>query len=236
MKKSIINFGIILSALIFMNACTVEKRLYRKGMNIEWNAGLKKAKVNASNEEELTNEVASTNEKSEIVYNVENAVTDNITSDDNMLENTSTFIVTDEETTPVTEETKVQTVAKVSETKKSNKVETTTSTEKVVKQKNAPRESKIEKSKSAGSISNDELIGIILCLVGLAPFGVMIAKGKGSSAFKVNLMLWVGGFVSYIVGIIITVATLSFVGAIFAALGGLLLLASFIHGLVSILK
>jgi hypothetical protein len=241
MKKSFMKFGIILSALIFMNACTVEQRLYRKGLNIEWNAGIKKVKAKATNEEELTNEVASTNEKSEKVYKVENtvvadnAVNDNITSDNNTQENTATFAVATEETTPVVEATNVQAV-KVAKAKKSTTVATTAPAKKAVKQTNAPAESKIQKSKSAGSMSDDDLIGVILCLVGLAPFGVMIAKGKRSAAFKVNLMLWLGGFVSYIVGVIIAVATLSLVGVIFTALGGILLLASFIHGLVSILK
>jgi len=83
-------------------------------------------------------------------------------------------------------------------------------------------------------LDSDAIIGIILCLFGLAPFGVLIAKGKGRE-FRTNLLLWLGGFISIILGLLITIITLSWFGVIFSALGGIFFLASFIHGLISIL-
>lgn len=242
MKKSFINFSIILSALIFMNACTVEKRLYRKGLNIELHAGLKNAKAKALSEEESINEATSTIEPTEKVYKLEtaytsdNAESDNITSDNNIQDNNLTLKVALEESKLAAEETNVQLVDKVSKTKKGNTIQTNVPKKFIVKQKNAPVENRVEKSKSLASGSDNDIIGIILCIIGLAPFGVMIAKGKGSAEYKLNLKLWLGGLISYIGGLIISIITLSFVGFIFVALGGLLLLASFIHGLVSILR
>lgn len=86
-----------------------------------------------------------------------------------------------------------------------------------------------------GDLDSDSILGIVLCLFGLAPFGVLIAKGKGSE-FKTNLMLWLGGIISLILGAVITVITLSWFGLIFSAIGGILMLSSFIHGLLTILK
>jgi hypothetical protein len=82
---------------------------------------------------------------------------------------------------------------------------------------------------------NDLILGIILCVIGLAPFGVLIAKGKGSE-FKTNLMLWLGGIICVILGLVIPIITLSWFGLIFSALGSILWLSSIIHGLVTILK
>ncbi len=239
MKKTIMKLGIAVTVLVLMNACSVEKRIYRNGFNVEWHSNLKKVKNQSNVEAEV--EVASTveTEKEYQTQNIavaENVTTDNLTSDNTVQENNAatTFTVASEETTtPTVEETKEVTV---SVSKKEANVKSKSEAKQTIKQINGQPKSKIEKTKSAGSLSNDDLIGIILCLVGLAPFGVMIAKGKRSSQFKVNLMLWVGGLACYIVGIVIAVATLSFVGVIFTALGGLLLLASFIHGLISILK
>lgn len=226
MKKGLINLGIILSAIIFLNACTVEKRLSRKGLNIQWHAGLKNAKAKTLIEEKALND-ATLAIATENVYKLEtantsdNAEVDNIASDKNIQDNNSTFIVATEE-------------CKVSKAKKSNTIRTNVPKKPVVKENSASAESRVEKSKSLGSVGNNKFICIILCVIGLAPLGVMIVKGKGSTEFKLNLKLWLGSFLSAISGIIILIVTFNFVGFIFVALGSLLAVACLIHGIISI--
>jgi len=227
MKKGLINLGIILTAFIFLNACTVEKRLSRKGLNIQWHTGLKNAKAKTLSEEKALNDATLAIANTENIYKIEtantsdNAESDNITSENNIQENNSTFIVATEE-------------CKVSKAKKSNTIRTNVPKKPVVKENSASAESRVEKSKSLGSVGNNKFIGIILCVIGLAPLGVMIVKGKGSTEFKLNLKLWLGSFLSAISGIIILIVTFNFVGFIFVALGSLLAVACLIHGIISI--
>lgn len=226
MKKGLINLGIILSAFIFLNACTVEKRLSRKGLNIQWHAGLKNAKAKTLIEEkaltDATLAIATENVyKLETANTSDNAEVDNIASDKNIQDNNSTFIVATEE-------------CKVSKANKGNTIRTNLPKKLVAMENSASAESRVEKSNSLGSVGGNKFIGIILCVIGLAPLGVMIVKGKQSTEFKLNLKLWLGGLISGWGGIIILIVTFNFVGFIFVVLGGLLSFACLIHGIISI--
>jgi hypothetical protein len=99
------------------------------------------------------------------------------------------------------------------------------------------------KKKNKGAAGdNDVIIGVLLCIIGLSPFGVAFVKGRRSE-FKINLMIWIGGWAAIIIGftvMIIGAASLSTgglgIGAILYYLGGLALLAAFVHGLISVLR
>jgi hypothetical protein len=219
---------------IVLNSCSVEKRLYRQGLTVDWNSGIKKSKqaVEEIEESEIASNSVQTASKSEVVASV--SLTDEVSMND---EYTTETVLTTESTPSYTEnssnteeilsETNVDKNVKVNVTQNKKKEST-----KVITKNNLK---KALKSKSSGSMGDDELIGIILCLVGLAPFGVMVAKGKRSSEFKTNLLLWLGGFACIILGVIIALSG-SYIGAIFSILSSLLFLTSFVHGLISILR
>ena len=219
---------------IVLNSCSVEKRLYRQGLTVDWNSGIKKSKqaVEEVEESEIASNSVQSVSKSEVVTSI--SLNDEASINNEFT--TETVLTT--ESTPSYTENSTNTEENLSETNVVNndKVNVTQNKKKEstkVITKNNPK--KALKSKSAGSIGDDELIGIILCLVGLAPFGVMVAKGKRSSEFKTNLLLWLGGFACIILGVILALGGL-YIGAIFSYLAYILLLSSFIHGLLSILR
>ena len=219
---------------IVLNSCSVEKRLYRQGLTVDWNSGIKKSKqaVEEVEESEIASNSVQSVSKSEVVTSI--SLNDEASINNEFT--TETVLTT--ESTPSYTENSTNTEENVSETNVVNndKVNVTQNKKKEstkVITKNNPK--KALKSKSAGSIGDDELIGIILCLVGLAPFGVMVAKGKRSSEFKTNLLLWLGGFACIILGVILALGGL-YIGVIFSYLAYILLLSSFIHGLLSILR
>jgi hypothetical protein len=219
---------------IVLNSCSVEKRLYRQGLTVDWNSGIKKSKqaVEEVEESEIASNSVQSVSKSEVVTSI--SLNDEASINNEFT--TETVLTT--ESTPSYTENSTNTEENLSETNVVNndKVNVTQNKKKEstkVITKNNPK--KALKSKSAGSIGDDELIGIILCLVGLAPFGVMVAKGKRSSEFKTNLLLWLGGFACIILGVILALGGL-YIGVIFSYLAYILLLSSFIHGLLSILR
>lgn len=219
---------------IVLNSCSVEKRLYRQGLTVDWNSGIKKSKqaVEEVEESEIASNSVQSVSKSEVVTSI--SLNDEASINNEFT--TETVLTT--ESTPSYTENSTNTEENVSETNVVNndtvnvtqnkKKETT----KVITKNN---HKKALKSKSAGSMSDDDLIGVILCLVGLAPFGVMVAKGKRSSEFKTNLLLWLGGFACIILGIVIALSGL-YIGVIFSYLSYILFLTSFVHGLLSILR
>ena len=85
-------------------------------------------------------------------------------------------------------------------------------------------------------MSNDEIIGLVLVLIGLAPFGIKIAKGKNNKAFKTSLSLWLASWACFILGLIIAIAATSMFGVILFGVAAILHAVTFIHGLISILR
>ncbi len=77
------------------------------------------------------------------------------------------------------------------------------------------------------------LIGVILVLVGLPPFGVLVVKGSGR-AFWGNLMIWITALLFILIGTVAFSAT-SFAGVFFWILGGIFALYSILHALIMIL-
>jgi hypothetical protein len=241
MKRFIFKIAIVASVAVFMNSCTIEKKIYPKGYSITWNHKNKQDK-NVENVQELAiveKTMENSNNTDMVVTplnnEIENIDIDNSTaltstSIEQAQENNSEPTVIDNQKTG----TKTSTKAGTKTSTKAGQITAKTESRKnkVISQIIQKQSAKTFSSRSIGS---DEIIGIILCLFGLAPFGVLIAKGKGSE-FKTNLLLWLGGFVCIILGVVITVITLSWFGVIFSALGGILLLSSFIHGLFSILR
>ncbi len=76
------------------------------------------------------------------------------------------------------------------------------------------------------------IVGIILCLVGLSPLGVLIANGE-SPSFWVNLLLWLLTGLVFLVG---AVTSTGGIGGIFLIMGIILGLISLIHGIVVIVR
>jgi len=220
---------------IVLNSCSVEKRLYRQGLTVDWNSGIKKSKqaVEEIEESEIASNSVQTASKSEVVASV--SLTDEVSMNNEFT--TETVLTT--ESAPSYTENSTKTEENLSEAIVINndKVNVTKSQKKETAKKVIAKNNhkKALKSKSSGSMGDDELIGIILCLVGLAPFGVMVAKGKRSSEFKTNLLLWLGGFACIILGVVLALGGL-YIGVIFSYLAYILLLSSFIHGLLSILR
>jgi hypothetical protein len=233
MKKVLFKIGIAVSAVVLFNSCSVEKRLYRNGMNIEWHSGLKKSKGNVETQEVISQETKNSNDFSSPKVNNTLVTNDVATNDNGYFENNQEVKETSEnnlESNVLVSNSNTQ--ASVGSTIEQNDdIKNNSTFRKPVFSK---QKAKI-KSKVTGSMSDDDLIGLILCLVGLAPFGVMVAKGKRSTSFKTNLMLWLGGFACIILSVILAFSG-SLLGAVFSILGSLLFLASFIHGLISILR
>jgi hypothetical protein len=237
MKKLSLLVTAAFCVAIGLNSCSVEKRLYRQGLTVDWNSGIKKSKqaVEEVEESEIASNSVQSVSKSEVVTSVslndEASINNEFTT-----ETVSTTEST--ESTPSYTENSTNSEENVSETNVINHDKVNVSQNKKKETSNVITKNnhkKALKSKSAGSMSDDDLIGIILCLVGLAPFGVMVAKGKRSSEFKTNLLLWLGGFACIILGVILAIGGL-YIGAIFSYLAYILLLSSFIHGLLSILR
>ena len=237
MKKLSLLVTAAFCVAIGLNSCSVEKRLYRQGLTVDWNSGIKKSKqaVEEVEESEIASNSVQSVSKSEVVTSI--SLNDEVSINN---EFTTETVSTTESTeyTPSYTENSANTEENVSETNVINQDKVNVSqnkkkeTSKVITKNN---HKKSVKSTSSGSMSDDDLIGIILCLVGLAPFGVMVAKGKRSSEFKTNLLLWLGGFACIILGVILAIGGL-YIGAIFSYLAYILLLSSFIHGLLSILR
>jgi uncharacterized membrane protein YqaE (UPF0057 family) len=237
MKKLSLLVTAAFCVAIGLNSCSVEKRLYRQGLTVDWNSGIKKSKqaVEEVEESEIASNSVQSVSKSEVVTSI--SLNDEVSINNEF--STETVSTTEStEYTPSYTENSANTEENVSETNVINQDKVNVSqnkkkeTSKVITKNN---HKKSVKSTSSGSMSDDDLIGIILCLVGLAPFGVMVAKGKRSSEFKTNLLLWLGGFACIILGVILAIGGL-YIGAIFSYLAYILLLSSFIHGLLSILR
>lgn len=237
MKKLSLLVTAAFCVAIGLNSCSVEKRLYRQGLTVDWNSGIKKSKqaVEEVEESEIASNSVQSVSKSEVVTSI--SLNDEVSINNEF--STETVSTTEStEYTPSYTENSANTEENVSETNVINHDKVNVSqnkkkeTSKVITKNN---HKKSVKSTSSGSMSDDDLIGIILCLVGLAPFGVMVAKGKRSSEFKTNLLLWLGGFACIILGVILAIGGL-YIGAIFSYLAYILLLSSFIHGLLSILR
>jgi hypothetical protein len=234
MKKLSLLVTAAFCVAIGLNSCSVEKRLYRQGLTVDWNSGIKKSKqaVEEVEESEIASNSVQSVSKSEVVTSI------SLNDEASINNEFTTETVSTTEYTPSYTENSANTEENVSETNVINHDKVNVSqnkkkeTSKVITKNN---HKKSVKSTSSGSMSDDDLIGIILCLVGLAPFGVMVAKGKRSSEFKTNLLLWLGGFACIILGVVLAIGGL-YIGAIFSYLAYILLLSSFIHGLLSILR
>ncbi len=233
MKKLILLVTVAFSVAIGLNSCSVQKRLYRQGLTVDWNAGIKKSKqtVVEAEESEIASNSIQTAAKSTVVSSIslndEASINNEFTIEPaSTTESTPSFT---QNSTNTEENLREANVVNHDQVNLNQKRETT---KKVITKNN---HKKALKSTSSGSMGDDEIIGIILCLVGLAPFGVMVAKGKRSSAFKTNLLIWLGGFACIILGVIIALSG-SYLGVIFSILSSLLFLTSFIHGLLSILR
>lgn len=87
------------------------------------------------------------------------------------------------------------------------------------------------------------ILGILLVLLGVSPFGVRLALGKGRD-YKINLGIWLTGFIAAIIcvaliGYLIVVAELIavvFLVFFLSLISVTFLLVAFIHGLVVIGK
>lgn len=236
MKKVLFKIGIAVSAVVLFNSCSVEKRLYRNGVNVNWHSGLKKSKGDVETQDVTFQESKISNDFSSPKVNNTKIMNDVATNDNGYFEINQEEIATSESNFEsnvsdiLVSNSKTQ-VGNGSNIEQNSEIKNNSTFRKPVFSK---QKAKI-KSKVTGAMSDDDLIGLILCLVGLAPFGVMVAKGKRSAAFKTNLMLWLGGFACIILSVILAFSG-SLLGAVFSILGSLLFLASFIHGLISILR
>lgn len=114
---------------------------------------------------------------------------------------------------------------------------------KPIRSKRARFYSKIPDEGDKDGESDDDLdliIGLILCFLGLAPFGVLVALGKGRE-FSTNLILWLASYFFMIIGIVSLFFLLEFevVIVVFVAclvLAGVFSITSFIHALVTIIR
>lgn len=238
MKKLILSFFIAFFAVVFLNSCSVEKRLHQPGMNFEWQTSIKKSKLNDQEITEIkdekiqqtrnlsnpTNELSVTDEqsKNEVVLN-NNEISK---QQDELAENsnpTNQAKIVDNNQFNIKPKLKTKQIKEFSRLANGNKTI------------NAFKNQREKFSHSNKSVDSDQIIGVVLCIFGLAPFGILVAKGKRSGAFKTNLLIWIGGWASYILGLIIVLGG-SFFGLILTALAFILLLISLIHGIINVLK
>jgi hypothetical protein len=246
--KKLSYLGLLLLTVIFLDSCTAVKRRYSPGYSVVWNNKSKtknsKSTAELSNEKEriTKNEVNSIDNKLEenpslirkfSMNKEESSYSSYNNTSENDLASLNNNIISVKNTT---KENHSQSLVKKSspseETTKSISSKVTKTPIKFVKDG--------LKQKSQGG-DTEMIIGIVLCLLGLAPFGVRYAKGKKSSAYKTNLYIWLGGWACFLIGIITavlmaTAGSVSFLGLALYGIGGLLLFISFIHGLISILK
>jgi cation transport ATPase len=238
MKKLILPLFVAFAAVIFLNSCSVEKRLYRPGINVEWRTSIKKSKLN---NEEITetkvensqqsikllktnNELSFSDEqsKNKVVLN-NNEIS---THQDKLVENSNSH-----QQIKIDNNNQLNTKRKF-KTKQIKEFSQSTKSNTTIKAFKSQRE---KFSNSNKSLDSDVIIGVVLCIFGLAPFGILVAKGKRSGAFKTNLLIWIGGWASYILGLVLVLSG-SFFGLIFTALAFILLLISLIHGIINVLK
>jgi hypothetical protein len=223
MKMFFLKIGTVACIAVLMNSCTIEKKIYPKGYSISWN---KKNDKSIANEQELKiaeNHVEKTNNDEIVEYTLD------IENDNISIDNSSDFVSTSIEQPKANriEQNIISSEANIIETNNTNSQIKNNKIKQVIRKHTT-------QTSSSKSLGNDEILGLILCLLGLAPFGVLVAKGKGSK-FKTNLLLWLGGFACVIIGVIIALGG-SYLGVVFSLLGSLLFLSSFIHGILSILR
>jgi hypothetical protein len=243
-KLSLLSLAVL--TILLLDSCSTLKRRYSSGYTVVWNSKSKSNKINSTvdasvkknkavkQESSLTesNSIASSSMKTSpsnviienpyLIYN--NSSNSEIASiyDNNSISQSHNGIKN------VFEKSSIESSeAKIN------------SNDKVIKSPIKTFKNKIKQESAAGD--TELIIGIILCLFGLAPFGVRYVKGKRDSAYKTNLMIWLGGWGCLLIGIITAVlmasaGSLSFLGLALYGIGGLLLFISFIHGLISILK
>ncbi|MBM3452024.1 MAG: hypothetical protein FJX84_02650 [Bacteroidetes bacterium] len=240
---------LLLLTVIFLDSCSIVKRRYSPGYTVVWNAKSKTKKLKSS--------VELSNKKESITKNEVNSVANEVEKNPSLTRNFSenkeetlytSYINTSENDFASLNTDNTFSVRKMSKDnysqnlieKPSSNVETSKSiSSKVTKNPVKFVKDKLKQKSNGGD--EEMIIGILLCLFGLAPFGVRYAKGKNSSAYKTNLMIWLAGWGCLLIGIITAVlmatgGSVSFLGLALYGIGGLLLFISFIHGLISILR
>jgi hypothetical protein len=247
--KKLSYLGLLLLTVVFLDSCTAIKRRYSPGYSVVWN--------NKSKTKKLKSAVELSNKKESITKNevnlVSNEVEKNPSLTKNFSENKEETLYTIYNNTSENDLASLNTnnnfsVRKMSKDnfsqnlteKPSSNAETSNSiSSKVTKTPVKFVKDKLKQKSNGGD--TEMIIGIVLCLFGLAPFGIRYAKGKRSSAYKTNLMIWLAGWGCLLIGIITAVlmaagGSISFLGLALYGIGGLLLFISFIHGLISILR
>ena len=229
MKNLRLFSAVAIAGMVLIASCSVEKRMHRPGYNVTFNKNIK-SKGDVKDAEKVDfNEVAEVNEK-------ENS----FKADPIKEEKENKF------SAKLSKETKKSEVKRESKPAKLNaKASKPAKTNTIRTEESSNSEYAAEEftnSSSAKSNSNmldvKIIIGIIL-LFFIPPLGVYIGLGSGSE-FRTNLFLFLGGILLMILGVIIGIASASLSGGFILlslyAIGAIVLLISFIHGLIVLIR
>lgn len=151
---------------------------------------------------------------------------------------TDNEILTDNKTTPISYAPPIKKITQIK-----NKVIQSTQTFNTRLNKN--NKSSISSNDDEGDETDEDfklILGVLLILMGLPPFGILVVKGKGPE-FRKNLIFWILGEILIIIGLIIiimgaysTLLALIIIGSAIALLALIFLLFSFINALITIFK
>ena len=240
--KRILFFGLL--AVIFHSCALnnsvvsgngIQKRKYRKGFYVEKNAHIKGNET--VNNDHVDQDLKPEFSTKEFVDNNSSVVSENT----NLKKETQSNKVQEKLTSESTDKQIQSTASKgsmtnIDETDQSVE-ESVFSSENKRKVGNAVKhkvKKDLKKWNRRGGSDTMVIVGIILCVIGLSPFGVLLGIGTGTE-FTINIILWGVGIVCIILSVFLALSV-NFLGLLLVVLGGLLLLAAFIHGLVVLIK
>jgi len=228
---------LILTSILILNSCSIERKIYPKGYKITWHTKSKKENISETKVKDLTTSNVSENSSHEEVQpshqiETENTLVDfNNDSKENIGESKSNNAY------PLANKTRSNPIERYFERTLHKSTSSFNSSRNPTHfSRRLGVDKRKENLKSSNAIGTEKIIGILLCLAGLAPFGILVAKGKKSNAFKISLLLWIAGLALIITGLVIALGGGSWFGVLLYGLGVLIYLVNLIYGIVSVLK
>jgi hypothetical protein len=182
-KQSFYFFLLLLIVLVGFNSCTIKKRLYQPGYQVEWHKINKETKPNPSNEALASNDM---DNKDESVFENQEIIAD---------ESNQTEIIQEDEPVYASNDENANNIEIINSTKHKNTF--TTNSKKVTFEiyKSGIRERTIKSpvlNKQEKEIHNAAIIGIVFCILG---YGMVAIISLGPSlGFLVLCMLLSAAF------------------------------------------
>ena len=180
MKTLLKTLFLVLTSILLFNSCSIERKIYPKGYQITWHTKSKKENISQTKVTDITTNEISENSSDDGDQSAHQIETKNILLDD--LNNETDANIDESKSNnayPQANNSRSNTNERYSERILS---ESTSSFNNSRNPTHFSKKSGLEKSKdnlkSSSSIGTEEIIGILLCLAGLAPFGILVAKGK----------------------------------------------------------